>query len=86
MKILLSPAKSLDYKSTIESPFVSNFVFQKESKQLIKQLQKLNSKKIQDLMHISLVLAELNVDRFKKWEISTEITQNNQPCAYISNR
>ena len=85
MKILLSPAKSLDYKSTIESPFVSNFVFQKESKQLIKQLQKLNSKKIQDLMHISLDLAELNVDRFKKWEISTEITQNNQPCAYIFN-
>ena len=39
MKILLSPAKSLDYKSTIESPFVSNFAFQKESKQLVKQLQ-----------------------------------------------
>ena len=85
MKILLSPAKSLDYKSTIESPFVSNFAFQKESKQLVKQLQKLNSKKIQDLMHISLDLADLNVDRFKKWGISTEITQNNQPCAYIFN-
>ena len=85
MKILLSPAKSLDYKTSLEFPFCSNFEFQKESKQLIKQLQKLNSKKIQDLMHISLDLAKLNVERFKKWEIATEINHNNQPCAFIFN-
>lgn len=85
MKILLSPAKSLDFKTSLEFPFCSNFEFQKESKQLIKQLQKLNSKKIQDLMHISLDLAELNVERFKKWEIATEINDNNQPCAFIFN-
>ena len=67
MLILLSPAKSVDFESPAHTNYSSEPDFQSESTRLIKKLGTFSKKKIGELMSISPELAELNVDRYKKW-------------------
>ncbi len=68
MLIVISPAKTLDYESPLPSKKFSHPQFLEESNKLIKVLRGLDPEDIQDLMHISAKLAELNVSRYLNWE------------------
>ena len=67
MIIILSPAKSLDFETKVDSTLVSEISFPKEAEQLMKKLKKLSSKKIGDLMKVSPAIADLNYERNQKW-------------------
>jgi cytoplasmic iron level regulating protein YaaA (DUF328/UPF0246 family) len=66
MKILLSPAKSMNEEAKIKG-FHSIPQFEDDSQKLVNQLKKLSAKKIADLMSVSSELAQINDHRFKNW-------------------
>ncbi len=68
MLIVISPAKTLDYESPLPSRKFSQPQFLEESAKLIKVLRHMAPDEVQDLMHISTKLAELNVSRYLNWE------------------
>jgi cytoplasmic iron level regulating protein YaaA (DUF328/UPF0246 family) len=76
MKILLSPAKSINEEEKINGIY-SVPIFENESEKLVKQLKKLSSKKIANLMSISDEIAQLNEQRFKKWSKSNSTKNSN---------
>lgn len=82
MKILLSPAKSIDTSNTPICQEVTLPYFEKETLTLAKKLAKMNVKKIMDLMSISRDLAELNVQRFKQFEFPNCQTTEIVPAAF----
>lgn len=67
MKIIISPAKSLDFESNSKTDVFSQPSFQKESSFLNKKLKNLSKKKLGDLMKISPALAGLNYERNQSW-------------------
>jgi len=69
MLIVISPAKTLDFESPANSNIYSDASFLKDSKLLIKELQKLKADDITDLMGISPQLAQLNFERFHQWHL-----------------
>ena len=85
MKILLSPAKSLDYSKSIEKPFVNQATFLKETEQLVVKLKKLKPKKFMEMMHISSDLAHLNYDRYQAWASPTEENEVVKTCIEVFN-
>ena len=81
MLIVLSPAKSLDYKTPIKvkAPTLPEFV--SESAKLIAELRKLAPQDVAKLMGISDQLAALNVGRYRDW--SKKFTEeNSKPAIY----
>jgi len=81
MLIVLSPAKSLDYKTPVKvkTPTLPEFV--SESAKLIADLKKLSPQEIADLMGLSDQLAALNVGRYRDW--SKKFTDaNSKPAIY----
>lgn len=68
MKILLSPAKSIDTKKKIEIDSYTTPIFLEEANKLVSKLKKLKAKKLGEMMHISPELAELNELRYKNWQ------------------
>ena len=75
MKILLSPAKSLNFKSGLPTQIHSEPCFLKEANFLNSILKSKNPSEISELMHISSSLGELNYERFQEW--SPEPTKAN---------
>ncbi|MBL4624385.1 MAG: peroxide stress protein YaaA [Flavobacteriales bacterium] len=69
MKIVISPAKSLDFEKCIEFKSSSECIFLSDSEKLIKKTKKLSIKKIGALMSISPALSQLNYDRFQNWSL-----------------
>lgn len=67
MKIIISPAKSLDFESNSKTNVFTQPSFLKESSLLNKKLKDLSKKKLGDLMKISPALADLNYDRNQNW-------------------
>lgn len=67
MLIVISPAKSLDFKTPPVIPEFTIPEFLHESEKLIGQLKKLSPKKLSCLMSISADLGELNFKRFQEW-------------------
>jgi len=63
MKILISPAKSLDYKSAVPTKAYSQPVFLSEAAALNASLKEKSPAELQKLMHISEKLATLNWER-----------------------
>jgi cytoplasmic iron level regulating protein YaaA (DUF328/UPF0246 family) len=81
MLIVLSPAKSLDYKTPakVKAPTLPEFV--SESAKLIADLKRLSPQEVADLMGLSDQLAALNVGRYRDW--SKKFTdQNSKPAIY----
>ncbi len=69
MLIVISPAKSLDFKTP---PVISKYTvpeFLNESEKLIGRLKTLTPKKISELMGISDDLGELNFKRYHEWNL-----------------
>jgi len=84
MKILLSPAKSLDYERPIPTVKYSQPKFLEQSEKLIKVLVKKNPKSLSKLMSISNDLAELNWERNQKFSLPFT-PENARPAIYAFN-
>lgn len=69
MKVLISPAKSIDTTRSVDVPFTNTAVFLKEADSLMKKLSKLSKAKLMKMMHISTDIAELNSERNKNWTL-----------------
>ena len=69
MKILLSPAKSLDFKSELPTSKTSSICFEKEAQYLNSILKSKNPKELSDLMNISSKIADLNYERNHSWSL-----------------
>ncbi|WP_109829535.1 peroxide stress protein YaaA [Reichenbachiella versicolor] len=67
MIVLISPAKSVDFESPVNTEMTSQPDFVEESTKLIKKLNTFSGKKLGELMKISPELVALNMDRYKKW-------------------
>lgn len=85
MKVLLSPAKSIDTSSIPNIKDTSVASFLKESEQLVNKLKKFSVKKLEAIMHISRDLAELNKERYSNWTIPLEKTEMIVPAAFAFN-
>ncbi|BAV94981.1 peroxide stress protein YaaA [Ichthyobacterium seriolicida] len=68
MKIIISPAKSMDSETSVPIKKFSNIFFEKESSVLNSILKKKSVDDLSSLMNISKELAELNWDRNHSWE------------------
>ena len=81
MLIVLSPAKSLDYKTPAKVKASTLPEFVSESAKLIADLKKLSPQEVADLMGLSDQLAALNVGRYRDW--SKKFTDaNSKPAIY----
>jgi len=69
MKILLSPAKSLDFKSELPTSKSTSICFEKEAQHLNSILKSKNPKELSDLMSISSKIADLNYERNHSWSL-----------------
>jgi len=69
MKILISPAKSINEKA-IKSSDSTIPMFQNEAQKIVKNLRKLKVDDLKQLMSISEDLAQLNWKRYKNWKKS----------------
>lgn len=84
MKIVISPAKSLDFETAVLTDRHTESVFLKESNTVHKVLKKLKPKKLSELMDISEKLADLNWHRNQEW--ATPFTlENSRQAVYAFN-
>lgn len=68
MLVIISPAKTLDYKSPLATERYTQPELLDASQQLIKSCRALTPAQIASLMGISDKLAGLNVARFSDWQ------------------
>lgn len=81
MKIILSPAKSLDYETALPTARHTTAKFLKDARVINKVIKKKKPKELSELMDISDQLAQLNWQRNKAWK--TPFTpQNARPAVY----
>ena len=69
MKLVLSPAKSLDFESKLPTTKTSESCFLNESERLNKLLKKKSARSLSKLMSISPALGELNYERNQEWQL-----------------
>ncbi len=81
MKIVISPAKSLNYESTLPFSTYSEPLFLSKSATIQKTLKKKKPKQLMELMDISEKLADLNWQRNQEWNIPFTI-ENAKPAVY----
>ncbi|EIA08337.1 peroxide stress protein YaaA [Flavobacterium frigoris] len=67
MKIVISPAKSLNFEKELPTATYTEPLFLKEATQIQKVLKKESPKDLSELMHISDKLADLNWKRNQDW-------------------
>lgn len=68
MKIVISPAKSLNFEKELPTSHYTEPSFLKESRQIHKVLKRESPKQLTELMHISDNLADLNWQRNQVWK------------------
>jgi len=69
MKIVISPAKSLDFETKVPTNKYTEGIFLNEAEKLSGVLKKKSPKKLSALMHISDKLGELNWQRNQDWQL-----------------
>ncbi len=84
MKIVISPAKSLDLESALPTSKYTQPCFLEQAKKLNKILAKKKPKVLSELMHISDKLAELNWQRNQQFS-TPFTTENARPAVYAFN-
>jgi cytoplasmic iron level regulating protein YaaA (DUF328/UPF0246 family) len=84
MKVVISPAKSLNYESKLPTGFSSNSCFLEEAKRLNGLLKKKSPKALSELMHISPKLGALNFERNQNWALPFT-PQNARQAIYAFN-
>ncbi|OOV88860.1 peroxide stress protein YaaA [Oceanospirillum linum] len=82
MKLVISPAKTLDFESAPVTDIHSQPEYLEQSQQLIDQLKVLSQAEVASLMKLSDKLAALNVARFGSWE--TPFTAANAKQAILA--
>jgi uncharacterized protein len=84
MKIVISPAKSLDFERQLPTNLHTKPAYLKQTKTIVSVLKKLKPKDLSDLMDISDALAQLNWQRNKTFK--TPFTpENARPAVYAFN-
>ena len=81
MKIVISPAKSLNFEKDLPTPIHTEPAFLKESRQVHKVLKDIKPAGLSDLMSISDKLADLNWKRNQDWKTPFTIS-NSRPAIY----
>ena len=70
MKILISPAKSLDFENKVETKFDSKPVFSQQTIEINSIIRELSAPDLSNLMSISPKLSELNWSRNQDFQIN----------------
>jgi len=81
MKLVLSPAKSLNYESKLPTSLHTEGCFLGEAERLNKLLKKKSAKSLSKLMHISDNLGQLNYERNQDWNLPFS-QDNARPAVY----
>jgi len=69
MKIIISPAKSLDFESKVPTKKYTEPIFTAEAEKLSTVLKKKSARQLSKLMSISDNLGQLNYDRNQQWSL-----------------
>ena len=69
MKIVISPAKSLNFESEAPTHELTQPIFLKEAERLNQILKKKSARSLSKLMSISPALGQLNYERNQNWEL-----------------
>lgn len=78
MLALISPAKTLDYQSTLPTDEHTLPRLLQQSQQLIDVSRKLSASQIASLMSVSEKIANLNVERFRDWDADFDLSNARQ--------
>lgn len=84
MKLVISPAKSLDFETKLPIHQFTEASFLKQSQSINKLLKKESAKDLSKLMSISDALGQLNYERNQSWKLPFT-TDNARPAAYAFN-
>lgn len=84
MKIVISPAKSLDYTSELPTKRYTEAQFLNKSETIQKTLKKKKPKDLMELMSISEKLADLNWQRNQDWQLPFT-PENSRQAVYAFN-
>jgi len=84
MKVLLSPAKSLDFETPVLSEIGSDIQFPEKAEQVNAVLRKKSPRQLKELMGISESLAVLNYERNQLWSSQSEPGKN-RPAVFAFN-
>ncbi len=84
MKLVISPAKSLNFETKVPTTLATECTFLKESKRINTLLKKKSAKGLSKLMHISEALGELNYTRNQTWQLPFT-TDNARQAIYTFN-
>jgi cytoplasmic iron level regulating protein YaaA (DUF328/UPF0246 family) len=82
MKIVISPAKSLDFESQLPTKLYSEYDFVKQSLAIDKVLKKKKPKQLMELMDISDKLADLNWQRNQTRNVAEISKENARQAIY----
>ena len=78
MKIVISPAKSLNFESEAPTQEFTQPIFLKEAERLSKILKKKSARSLSKLMSISPALGQLNFERNQSWELPFDLENSKQ--------
>lgn len=81
MKIVISPAKSLDYETKLPTTRGTQPAFLETTAQVNRKLSRMSKKEISELMGISDKLADLNHARYQEFE-EEHNKKNSRPAVY----
>ncbi|MEL6811655.1 MAG: peroxide stress protein YaaA [Bacteroidota bacterium] len=84
MKIVISPAKSMDFEKELPTSRYSESAFLSESERLNKLLKKKSARSLSKLMSISDSLGRLNYERNQEWSLPFT-SSNARPAVYAFN-
>ena len=82
MLVVISPAKKLDYSSSIEAPELSQPALLDHAEELSIGLKALAPQNVSSLMHLSDKLGALNYERFQEWQ--TPFNETNARAAVLA--
>ena len=78
MKIVISPAKSLNFTSDVPTIKFTEATYLKEAEVVMKKLKKFSPKELSELMSISDKLAALNWQRNQDWQLPFDVSNARQ--------
>ncbi len=84
MKLVLSPAKSLDFQRKLPTPKSTEACFLAEAERINRLLKKKSARSLSKLMHISDSLGQLNYERNQEWSLPFT-SDNARPAVYAFN-
>lgn len=82
MKIVISPAKSLDFESQLPTQKYTEYLFSKQSQTIDKVLKKQKPKQLMELMSISDKLANLNWQRNQERNVAEMTVENARQAVF----